>query len=113
MDSSLTNMESFPNLLSFLLRNGIVAENVPEHLLNPQEKSGIPALFTENLDEWLGPNQDCMCIDYSVGRRFWERHIGLPEGHTGSFLAALQITEEAGKITSSLIFDNGIEIVLP
>ena len=94
-------------------RRGIVAKNVPEHLLNPQEKSGIPALFTENLEEWLGPNLNCMCIDYSVGRRFWERHIGLPEGHTGSFLAALQITEDAGQITSSLIFDNGIEIVLP
>jgi hypothetical protein len=94
-------------------RRGKVAPNVPEHLLNPQEKTGVPDLFNKNPDEWLGPQNSCMCIDYSVGRRFWERHNQLPEGHTGSFLAALQITNYNESFSYNLLFDNGLEIVLP
>lgn len=41
----------------------------------------------------LGKKQNLMCIDYSVGARFEERGMGLPEGALGTQLAALRWPE--------------------
>jgi hypothetical protein len=94
-------------------RRGPVDNTIATQLLNPKEKASIPVLFTESYSKWLGPKKNCMCVDYSVGRRFWERHLGIKEGQTGSFLAALRITEKDNFQSCTLIFDDGNEIVMP
>ena len=94
-------------------RRGSVDPTLSADLLNPKEKANIPPLFTEDFYSWLGPKKNCMCIDYSVGRRFWERYSNLKEGQTGSFLAALQITQTQGSFSYTLLFDDGEKIVLP
>ena len=94
-------------------RRAMISPSLSQDLLDPEEKSQIPPLFTEPYDTWLGPNKNCMCVDYSVGRRFWERHNCLQEGDTGSFLGAFQITDKNGSFSYKIIFDNGTEIVIP
>lgn len=78
--------------------------------LDPDDKSGIPPLFDKDQPySLLGPKQNCMCIDYSVGKRFWERHRGFPLGSTGTALAALRFfkSKENGLLSLSLLFDTG------
>jgi len=77
------------------------------------KEANVPILFTEPFNSWLGPQKNCMCLDYSVGRRFLERHLSLKEGQTGSFLGALRIKEEENSLMYKLIFDDGNEIVMP
>ena len=51
-----------------------------------------PKIFIEAHNQWLGPKQNCMCIDYSVGRRYYERYFGLKPGDSGCFLSSLRCT---------------------
>ena len=56
-------------------------------------------------DRWLGQS---MCIDYSVGGRYYDRQQNIEEGHSGKALCALRITRtghEAGR--HELWFDTG------
>jgi hypothetical protein len=79
-------------------------------MLQIGNKKNIPPLFEEK-DPYalLGAIQNCMCIDYSVGRRFWERYNQFPLGSTGTSLAALRFHQKNDKQELSLLFENGLE----
>lgn len=67
-----------------------------------------PKIFTEKHNQWLGPMQNCMCIDYSVGRRYYERFFGLKLGDSGCFLTSLRCTrkpESSGQSPPVLRYD--------
>lgn len=87
-----------------------------EHIdLTPPEKRNIPATFSpkEGALQWLGPKQNAMCIDYSVGQRFLERYNNISCGESGSYLACFRYTKTTDAFDASLIFDNGkIETIL-
>ena len=83
---------------------------IPEDLLQIGDKKNIPKIFDPSQPfSLLGPNQNCMCIDYSVGRRFWERHNHFPLGSTGTALGALRFRTKNGQLSLSLLFENGEE----
>ena len=77
--------------------------------LSFEDKRGIPPTFLPNEGpfDWLGPKKNVMCIDYSVGKRFLERHHDATTGSTGAFLAALRYTRNSKGISTQLIFDDG------
>jgi hypothetical protein len=50
--------------------------------------------------EWLGPNRNVFCVDYSIGRRFRERELGYAVGSCAT-LAALRWPER------ELVFEDG------
>lgn len=54
---------------------------------------------TETFADWAGPRGNVFCVDYSVGRRFVERHAGRRSGFSGG-LAALRWPERV------LVFDD-------
>ena len=59
-------------------------------------------------DKWLGSS---MCIDYSVGGRYYDRQQNIEEGHTGKSLCALRITRSNHeKGHHELWFDTGQRI---
>ena len=74
-----------------------------------EDKRDIPPTFLahEGPFNWLGPKRNVMCIDYSVGKRFLERHHGATTGSTGAFLAALRYTRHNNDVDTQLIFDDG------
>jgi len=76
----------------------------------PPDKKHAPDIFKGcSPFEWL--DNKVMCIDYSVGGRFTERHAGLPVGSLSLHLCALRINESA----CLLYFDDGrcVEIEKP
>ena len=79
------------------------------NLLTFEEKKGIPPTFLphEGPFHWLGPKNNVMCIDYSVGKRFLERHHGATTGSTGAFLAALRYNGTRKGTSTQLVFDDG------
>lgn len=74
-----------------------------------EDKKNIPPTFLpyEGSFDWLGKQKNVMCIDYSVGKRFVERHHGAATGSTGAFLAALRYTRTDSAIETQLFFDDG------
>ena len=83
--------------------------------LTPPEKRNIPATFSpeEGPLQWLGPKKNAMCVDYSVGKRFLERHHNLSSGKSGSYLACFRYTKTSDGFDAKLVFDNGnIETIL-
>lgn len=88
-------------------------EPIPENKLQIGDKTTIPKIF-DNRQPFalLGPRQNCMCIDYSVGRRFWERYNEFPLGSTGTALGALRFHSTNGQRRLSLLFENGEEKLL-
>ena len=74
-----------------------------------EDKRNIPPTFLprEGPFHWLGPKQNVMCIDYSVGKRFLERHHDATPGSSGSFLASLRYTRHHKGFSTQLIFDDG------
>lgn len=74
-----------------------------------EDKKDIPPTFLphEGSFDWLGKRRNVMCIDYSVGKRFLERHHGATTGATGAFLAALRYTRTDSGIETHLFFDDG------
>jgi hypothetical protein len=77
--------------------------------LSFENKRDIPPTFLphEGPFHWLGPKQNVMCIDYSVGKRFLERHHAATTGSTGAYLAALRYNRDHTGINTQLIFDDG------
>ena len=75
----------------------------------PEDKKQIPPTFLEHEGpfDWLGPKKNVMCIDYSVGKRFVERHKKLPQGKSGSYLAALRYTKTNTGFSAILLLDDG------
>jgi hypothetical protein len=66
----------------------------------PTDKSGIPLIFDHSYPfHWLGKG-DVMCIDYSIGMRFFEREKGRI-GQSGIGLCAMRWPEQ------QLCFDDG------
>ncbi|MFT4975046.1 MAG: hypothetical protein ACI8S6_000933 [Myxococcota bacterium] len=55
---------------------------------------------TARSEDWAGPRGNVMCIDYSVGRRFLERHLSGANGGFDGALAALRWPERV------LVFDD-------
>ena len=92
---------------------GITGERLPIPASTPrvsfEDKRDIPPTFLEHEGpfNWLGPKRNVMCIDYSVGKRFLERHHGATKGSTGAFLAALRYTRHYNDVDTQLIFDDG------
>ena len=88
-------------------------KDLPEELLHLDDKKNIPPLFEEDTPyAWLNSKSKhpkCMCIDYSVGRRFWERHNSLNLGSTGTALAAARIRSTSNSLSISLVFDDGFQ----
>lgn len=74
-----------------------------------EDKKDIPPTFLpdEGPFHWLGPKRNVMCIDYSVGKRFLERHHGATTGSTGAFLAALRYNRTHINTSTQLVFDDG------
>lgn len=66
--------------------------------------TGKPDFFGQPPDAWLGPTGKVFCIDYSVGRRYAERHAGRTDGFDHG-LAALRWPER------TLVFDDRDEPV--
>lgn len=91
-------------------REDLHGQPIPEDMLQHGDKKNMPTLFDEK-DPYmlLGAMQNCMCIDYSVGRRFWERYNRFPLGSTGTSLAALRFHQKNDKQELSLLFENGHE----
>ncbi len=58
---------------------------------------------TDRYTDWTGPRGNVFCVDFSVGRRFLERHSGTTSGFEGA-LAALRWPER------QLVFDDGVEL---
>lgn len=75
----------------------------------PEDKKQIPPTFLdhEGSFDWLGPKKNVMCIDYSVGKRFVERHKNLQRGKSGSYLAALRYTKTNIGFSATLLLDDG------
>ena len=70
-----------------------------------------PSLFEGvQAQDWLGPRQNCFCLDFAVGLRFQERLLGATELQ-GS-LAAMRIPEEGSDSPWELIFDDGERHIL-
>ena len=74
-----------------------------------EDKKDIPPTFLQHEGPftWLGPKKNVMCIDYSVGKRFLERHHGATIGSTGAFLAALRYTRSHTGTNTQLMLDDG------
>jgi hypothetical protein len=74
-----------------------------------EDKKDIPPTFLKHEGplKWLGPKKNVMCIDYSVGKRFLERHHGATVGSSGAFLAAFRYTRTNTSIDVQLMFDDG------
>ena len=77
--------------------------------LSFEDKKDIPPTFLphEGPFHWLGTKRNVMCIDYSVGKRFLERHHDATKGSSGAFLAALRYNRNHTGINTQLIFDDG------
>lgn len=70
------------------------------------KKAAIPNAF-KHIPVYARMGQ-VMCIDYSVGGRYLERHHQIREGSCGYYLAALRTHHKTEKF--SLLFDDGTEI---
>lgn len=71
-----------------------------------------PSLFKGiSADSWIGPLDNCFCLDFAVGLRFQER-LRSYSSFQGS-LAALRLPAEGDKQPWELIFDNGERTLLP
>lgn len=64
------------------------------------EKDGPDLFAGSEPTDWLGPNRNVFCVDFSVGRRFRERELAYPEGSCAK-LGALRWPE------CELVFDDG------
>lgn len=64
------------------------------------EKDGPDLFAGTQATDWLGPRRNVFCVDFSIGRRFRERELGLPEGSCAK-LGALRWPER------ELVFDSG------
>ncbi|MDP6932190.1 MAG: hypothetical protein QGG40_04700, partial [Myxococcota bacterium] len=79
-------------------------------LIHPRDKAGITDLFgAHGPYDWLGRESTATCIDYSVGKRFYERLNGLREGDSGCALGALRWTPGQ---PSELLLDTGHRVAL-
>lgn len=72
----------------------------------PRREQTAPDPFKETpYDKWLGRS---MCIDYSVGGRYFDRQQRIEEGHSGKSLCALRITRIKHELGQhELWFDTG------
>lgn len=73
------------------------------HYINPTK----PPLFEGvQASSFLGPKQNCFCLDFAVGLRFQERLNGKTQDFEGA-LAALRLPEEGSQQPWELFFDQG------
>ena len=79
---------------------------IPKDILSPPGKASVPDLFTGTPQ--FAKMGRTMCIDYSVGARYYERHNGYREGDFGSYLGALRTNKTNNDY--GLLFDDGKEI---
>ena len=94
-----------------------IHESLPEHIHTPPDKKEIPRVFPKDSSyNWMGPRKNCFCIDYSVGKRYYERfHLAnTPTCHSydlgflGSYLGAMRVQEqENGSLHFSIVFEDG------
>lgn len=82
--------------------------NVDPETLSPPDKKTVPYLFEDT--PMFSTEGSTMCIDYSVGGRYYERHKANKEGDFGCYLAAFRTYKSPGRYT--LLFDDGKEIQL-
>ncbi len=81
--------------------------------LTPKDKRNIPSTFHphEGSFHWLGVSENerrnVMCVDYSVGKRFIERHHNIETGKSGSYLGAFRYTENGSKGSVEIVLDDG------
>jgi hypothetical protein len=76
----------------------------------PKERNTPNPFDGTNYAQWL---QNSMCIDYSVGGRYYDRQKNIEEGHSGKCLCALRITRKENELgTHELFFDTGQQIPL-
>jgi hypothetical protein len=77
----------------------------------PPKEYGAPDPFDgTHYDSWLG---ESMCIDYSVGGRYYDRQQNIEEGHSGKCLCALRITRSKDELGQhELLFDTGQRFTL-
>ena len=87
--------------------------------LTPEEERHIPPVFPNERElgtshQMLGPMKNVMCVDYAVGKRFWERHHGKVAGSSGALLGALRydFDRSSGVIQKSLFLNDGQHIIL-
>lgn len=64
------------------------------------EKDGPDLFAGTHASDWLGPQRNVFCVDFSIGRRFRERELGYDEGSCAK-LGALRWPER------ELVFDSG------
>ncbi len=81
--------------------------------LTPEDKRHIPSTFQphEGSFHWLGVSEterrNVMCVDYSVGKRFLERHHKVNTGTSGSYLGAFRYTENDRQGSIEIVLDDG------
>ena len=73
-----------------------------QHLVNRAEKDLFDA---HAAGDWLGPNRNVYCVDFSVGGRYKERDLGRTD-HWGTHLAAVRWPER------EVVFDDGMRLAL-
>jgi hypothetical protein len=66
------------------------------------DKDGPDLFAGAEAGDWLGPLRNVYCVDFSVGRRFRERELGMAAG-SQTRLAALRWPERR------LVFDDGVQ----
>ena len=124
VDSEKRDSQDFPAytddqyvIFGHYWRTRPIQESMPEHLHTPPDKKEIPPVFPENSTyNWMGPNKNCFCIDYSVGKRYYERfhQTNTPTCHSydlgflGSYLGAMRVEEQDdGTLDFSIVFEDG------
>lgn len=81
-----------------------------EDFTPPKERKTPNPFDGTHYGQWL---QNSMCIDYSVGGRYYDRQKNIEEGHSGKCLCALRITRKDNELgTHQLFFDTGQQIAL-
>jgi hypothetical protein len=68
-------------------------------------KGGADLFAGKSCSQWLGPDENAFCVDFSVGRRYVERERGLAVG-SGTRLAAVRWPDR------ELVFEDGTTVAL-